>query len=68
MNLRAHRQALSALDELTDALDDADVDIPDLSSGWRITHAGTVLVQLRPLLPIEVLRLARAIRPPDFPV
>ncbi|MCX4747245.1 hypothetical protein OG455_17245 [Kitasatospora sp. NBC_01287] len=64
MNFAAHNQAVAALDRLTDSLDAAGVDLGELSSGWRITPAGTVLVQLRPLHPTEVLQLAHAIRPP----
>ncbi|MCX4747304.1 hypothetical protein OG455_17550 [Kitasatospora sp. NBC_01287] len=57
------RQAAAALADFTGALTDADVDLPDLGDGWRITPDGTVLVQLRPLHLTELHQLARAVRP-----
>ncbi|MCC9311325.1 hypothetical protein LN042_30410 [Kitasatospora sp. RB6PN24] len=65
MNFIAHQRAVDALDELRDAIEDAGLDVHDVSGGWRITQAGTVLIQLRPLHPHEALALASAIRPRD---
>ncbi|MFE0460953.1 hypothetical protein ACFW1A_17055 [Kitasatospora sp. NPDC058965] len=60
------RQARYALDQLTDALDLPDLpDLPDLLDGYRVTHDGTLYIQLRPLLPAELLQLAEALRRPD---
>ncbi|MCC9306700.1 hypothetical protein LN042_06195 [Kitasatospora sp. RB6PN24] len=58
----AIRQARAALDELEDALVDREVDVADLSAGLRVTLTGAVLVQLRPLLPTELLLIAEALR------
>lgn len=65
VSLPSRRQAKAAMDELADALDDADIDVDDLSAGWYVTPDGTVLIQLRPLHPTEVRQLADAIRPVD---
>jgi hypothetical protein len=37
--------------------------LDDLLDGYRISHDGTLHVQLRPLHPTELLRLAEALRP-----
>ncbi|WP_460624928.1 hypothetical protein [Kitasatospora kifunensis] len=65
MSLPSRRQARAAMEELTDALIDAEVDLDDLSGSWHITPTGTVLIQFRPLHPTEVLQLAEAIRPAE---
>ncbi|WP_035846559.1 hypothetical protein [Kitasatospora azatica] len=62
MNFQAHRQALAAMAELTESLVAAGLDLGDLSNGWRITNAGTVMAQFRPLHPVEILQLAEALR------
>ncbi|GAB2738324.1 hypothetical protein [Kitasatospora kifunensis] len=56
------RQAAAAFAELADALDAADVDLPDAGNGWLITPAGAVLLQLRPLTLPEVGELIDALR------
>jgi hypothetical protein len=64
MSLRAHRQAVAAMETLHEALDaDGMHDLGDLADGWQVTQAGTVLARLRPLHPVELLKLARAIHP-----
>ncbi|MFE0465440.1 hypothetical protein ACFW1A_39945 [Kitasatospora sp. NPDC058965] len=39
----------------------AHLDLPDPVEGWRLTPAGEVRIQLRPFLPSELVRLARAL-------
>ncbi|MFF7637410.1 hypothetical protein ACFZB9_30315 [Kitasatospora sp. NPDC008050] len=56
------RQAAAAFAELADALDAADVDLPDAAGGWLITPAGAVLLQLRPFTLPEVGELIDALR------
>lgn len=41
---------------------DRELDVPDLSAALRVTPTGTVLVQLRPLLPTELLLITEALR------
>ncbi|MBB4924096.1 hypothetical protein [Kitasatospora kifunensis] len=43
------------------ALLDQEVDLSDLSVGFRVVPVGVILVQLRPLLPTELLLLAEAL-------
>ncbi|GAB2709706.1 hypothetical protein [Kitasatospora kifunensis] len=55
------RQARAAVDALESALLDQEVDLSDLSVGFRVVPVGVILVQLRPLLPTELLLLAEAL-------
>ncbi|WP_329566448.1 hypothetical protein [Kitasatospora sp. NBC_01266] len=56
------RQAAVALTALTDSVDAANLEIPDLGDGWEITPSGDVLVRLRPLTLPEIVQLAAALR------
>jgi hypothetical protein len=56
------RQARAAVDALESALLDREVDLTDLSVGFRVVPSGVILIQLRPLLPTELLLLAEALR------
>ncbi|MFE9428008.1 hypothetical protein ACFYNO_34205 [Kitasatospora sp. NPDC006697] len=67
MNFHAHKQAAEAMDELNAKLREAGLDFGDISSGRRIAHSGTVLAQPRPFYPIELLRLAAALKVPGGP-
>ncbi|PYC88475.1 hypothetical protein C7C46_00250 [Streptomyces tateyamensis] len=63
--IAGRRQASAAAHQFTSALVAAEVELPDPVEGFRITPTGTVLVQLRPLLPTELLLLALALGPTD---
>ncbi|MDH6135992.1 hypothetical protein P3T37_005411 [Kitasatospora sp. MAA4] len=56
------RQAAASAAELNSAVARAGLDLDPLDDGWRITAAGEVLVQLRPLHPDEITQLAQVIR------
>ncbi|GAA1068874.1 hypothetical protein GCM10009665_73960 [Kitasatospora nipponensis] len=58
----ARRLAAAALDELAEAIVHVGLDLPALGEGWHLTDDGALLVQLRPLHPAEISRLARALR------
>ncbi|MDH6118420.1 hypothetical protein [Kitasatospora sp. GAS204B] len=56
------QQVTESVALLTEAITGLGVDLEPLGSGFLVTENGTVLVQLRPLLPAELIRLAVAIR------
>ncbi|MGF1430829.1 hypothetical protein [Kitasatospora sp. LaBMicrA B282] len=60
---RPHRRAAAALAELSAALEGAGLPVEPLDDGWLVTEHGELLVRVRPLHPIEIRLLARAIRP-----
>ncbi|MCX4746681.1 hypothetical protein OG455_14330 [Kitasatospora sp. NBC_01287] len=57
------RQVASSFGELTTALTNAGLDLPELGDGFQLTELGTLLLHLRPLTPAEVTQLARALDP-----
>ncbi|MDH6122088.1 hypothetical protein [Kitasatospora sp. GAS204B] len=56
------RQAVVALEALTDSVNAANLEILDLGDGWVITSSGDILVRLRPLTLSEIVQLAAALR------